>query len=82
MLPLAEKDKLLGYYLALRLMSVGVVILLRSQIKKDLQRINTVIPGLLGGTQGGFAAPLGALLLFQEILFYLLAFERPPRTGQ
>lgn len=79
LLPLAAKDKLLGYYLALRIMSVGVMILMRGLIKKDLLRINRIIPGVLGGRQGGFAAPLGALLLFQEILFYLIAFEAPPR---
>ena len=81
LLPLAAKDDLLGYYLALRLISVGVVILLRSDIKKDFLRINQVIPGLLEGRQGGFAAPLGALLFFQEVLFYLIAFERPPSRG-
>ena len=57
------------------------MILMRGLIKKDLLRINRIIPGVLGGRQGGFAAPLGALLLFQEILFYLIAFEAPPRNG-
>ena len=62
-------------------MTLGFLILSRKQVKSDMERVNRTIPGILSGRQGGFAAPLGALLLFQEILFYLIACERPPRQG-
>ena len=81
LLPLVKKDDSFGYYLALRVMTLGFLILSRKQVKSDMERVNRTIPGILSGRQGGFAAPLGALLLFQEILFYLIACERPPRQG-
>ena len=62
-------------------MTLGFLILSRKQVKSDMEHVNRTIPGILSGRQGGFAAPLGALLLFQEILFYLIACERPPRQG-
>ena len=76
---MAAKDDLLEYYLALRILSWGILILLRKDISTDFVRISKTIPGILSGQNGGFAAPLGALLFFQEVLFYLISFEKPPR---
>ena len=69
LIPLFAKDGLLDYYLALRIMSYGIFLLLSDQIKNDIARMQKLVPGLLtGGRFGGFAVPLGAIIFAQEVI--------------
>ena len=67
---------------ALRLFFYGVLIVCRKYISKDMTRINTLCPGILGGDNnrfGGFATTLGAVVFFQDLLLYLTKYQKPPR---
>jgi len=80
MMPLFAKDGLLDHYFAMRIMSIGVFILLKDQIKNDINRMQTLCPGLVtGGRFGGFAVPLGAILFAQEVMWYLTRFQKAPK---
>jgi len=80
LIPLFAKDGLLDYYLALRIMSYGIFLLLSDQIKTDIARMQKLVPGLItGGRFGGFAVPLGAIIFAQEVLWYLTRFQKPPK---
>ena len=73
------KDSNVGYYFALRLMSYGVIILLRTEMKRDFTRINKVVPGMLSGRSGGLAPIFGAYFMFQEIMLYVTHTAAPPK---
>ena len=78
LLPLSVKDSNIGYYAALRLMSYGVFVLLRTEMKRDFMRINKVIPGMLDGRNGGLAPIFGAYFILQEIMLYVTHTATPP----
>jgi len=78
LLPLSVKDSNIGYYAALRLMSYGVIVLLRTEMKRDFTRINKVIPGMLDGRNGGLAPIFGAYFILQEIMLYVTHTAKPP----
>lgn len=79
LLPLAVKDDSIGYYGALRLMSFGILILIRKKMREDFLRINKEIPGMLSGRNGGLAPIIGSYFMLQEIFLYVVKFEKPPR---
>jgi len=59
-------------------MSYGVIVLLRTEMKRDFTRINKVIPGMLDGRNGGFAPIFGAYFILQEIMLYVTHTAKPP----
>merc|ERR1711956_85788 len=54
----------------------------KDQIKNDINRMQTLCPGLVtGGRFGGFAVPLGAILFAQEVMWYLTRFQKAPKKA-